>query len=824
MIKDLYGYPVLNGNSLEIRILSPNGSMKTTFLKINGDGDELEKKVAELIAEHTSENVFFGVATRSSEAGKQENCSFLTSFYVDIDEYNGKKFKNMPPEEREPLINKLIQELRENKLKPTHIVSSGNGIHSYWRLSEPVDVQRNIEKIKTVLKSLADLLVEFKGDPACTTIAQVLRLPGSNNVKDPNNVKKCELLYKIPDLTYDFDALAKELNVFEAFVDDSAAGDEAFDIPDEEKGLYAYFKKNPLPMDKLRDAVMECNFFKDMFDKPDMQTYQLWTYMSSNLSVFHDAGLTIFHEISKGYPTYDQKKTDKIFKDMGKKIKTGEMGPVTCNTICGGGYSCSKKCKQTSPAGMIYSITQPKGAAASDKNYFISVANAIMSKRKIMNIKGVFYEFKDGFWQQMGDGIRKLIIEELGTNYKKSWCEEVLYYLLNKTTVNPDEVNNNGKQNIVCLKNGMLKIDNNAAPVLLPFAPEYYSINQIDITYDQSAKCPLWLKFLDQTFAKLKPEDRKITIEALKHFFGYLLLPGNSFQKIAFFIGAPRSGKSAIISTINALIGDKNVSGMAFKNLSKETNLAILFGKLANICGELDADDYYSAATLKQLCGEDKISGRFLYKDPISFYNEAKLIAAGNFFPRVKDNSGAFKERILAFPCDNQVPPTKRDQDLKKKLQTELPAILNWAIEGRITLFQTGHFVESEPMIALKQEISEDNSTIEAWFESNKESLFQKRLITLQAGYNEYKIFCENEGEKNEKKRVFMRTISKFNGVRVFQKSKPDQYMIEFCEGGEDKAHQKADSANRKEDNIVPLRPELSDFIPEPEDGDEVFA
>lgn len=70
--------------------------------------------------------------------------------------------------------------------KPTKIIDSGNGLHAYWRVSD-LDA-------KSFLTLSRRLCRHFNTDPAVSQLKQLMRVPGTLNVKDQEDWKPCELL------------------------------------------------------------------------------------------------------------------------------------------------------------------------------------------------------------------------------------------------------------------------------------------------------------------------------------------------------------------------------------------------------------------------------------------------------------------------------------------------------------------------------------------------------------------------------------------------------------------------------------------------------
>lgn len=73
------------------------------------------------------------------------------------------------------------------KIPPTSMVDSGNGIHCYWQISD-LDAT-------SFLRLQRRLCRLYKTDPAVCTIYQLMRVPGTMNVKRQDNIIKCDYIH-----------------------------------------------------------------------------------------------------------------------------------------------------------------------------------------------------------------------------------------------------------------------------------------------------------------------------------------------------------------------------------------------------------------------------------------------------------------------------------------------------------------------------------------------------------------------------------------------------------------------------------------------------
>lgn len=80
----------------------------------------------------------------------------------------------------------FVNTLLVDKLMPTLITDSGNGIHAYWEVSD-LDAM-------SYLKLQRRLLRHFKTDEAIAKIYQLMRVPGTVNNKSKEDPKLCEIL------------------------------------------------------------------------------------------------------------------------------------------------------------------------------------------------------------------------------------------------------------------------------------------------------------------------------------------------------------------------------------------------------------------------------------------------------------------------------------------------------------------------------------------------------------------------------------------------------------------------------------------------------
>lgn len=112
-------------------------------------------------------HLYFGVALRKNTSGGGKNdVGCCTAVFADID------FKDIEPEEARKLLS-------EFPFKPSIIVKSGNGLHVYWLLKEPV-VAGDFPKLEAINRGM---LKYMRAQIGPQDVSRILRLPGTLNIK-----------------------------------------------------------------------------------------------------------------------------------------------------------------------------------------------------------------------------------------------------------------------------------------------------------------------------------------------------------------------------------------------------------------------------------------------------------------------------------------------------------------------------------------------------------------------------------------------------------------------------------------------------------------
>ena len=169
------------GAKIEFRILEPQGeSNKATLIKQFQTAD-VEKAYSFVKSKNwdREHHVFFGVLPRPLKK---------RSVHVLWADFDGKDFTGGKTQAFVAATESLL-------LKPTALVDSGHGYHAYWLLSSKLS--------KAQAQEIMGSMEDFLGSDTVSDPTRFLRLPGTENPKDPP--APCEVRELNPSLSYEPD-------------------------------------------------------------------------------------------------------------------------------------------------------------------------------------------------------------------------------------------------------------------------------------------------------------------------------------------------------------------------------------------------------------------------------------------------------------------------------------------------------------------------------------------------------------------------------------------------------------------------------------------
>lgn len=164
-----------SAGNIELRLLR-NGEAACASRIFTMNPTILRETIARWAQQTEPVGVYFGVALRKPEArtGKKPDISVIPALWTDIDVVKMGWNEQL-----------TVGALKSMPIRPSAVVHSGNGLHAYWCLTEPVylpDDETRTKSIAHVEDTMRKINALVGGDNTFD-ITRVLRVPGTWNTK-----------------------------------------------------------------------------------------------------------------------------------------------------------------------------------------------------------------------------------------------------------------------------------------------------------------------------------------------------------------------------------------------------------------------------------------------------------------------------------------------------------------------------------------------------------------------------------------------------------------------------------------------------------------
>lgn len=283
-------------------------------------------------------------------------------------------------------------------------------------------------------------------------------------------------------------------------------------------------------------------------------------------------------------------------------------------------------------------------------------------------------------------------------------------------------------------------------------------ITKVDII--QNTKAPRWEKFLNDTFLG----DREL-IRYVQKAVGYSLTGLTKEQCMFICLGDGQNGKGVFKDILSYIMNDyvrcpqaETISQIRQGNEASSDIVYLMDARMV-ICVESNKGVRFNESLVKQFTGEDKITARRLYCEPITFLPKFKLWLFTNHIPEVTGTDKGIWRRLKLIPFDANITDDKKDPDLKRKLIEEIDGIFWWCIEGLKAYLSEG-LKEPTKVNTLVQDFKECSDTLQIFLD---ECTMPKEGAKVQAKhlYTRYLEWCRCNNEKPDTKTRFGIDIKK---------------------------------------------------------------
>jgi putative DNA primase/helicase len=220
---------------------------------------------------------------------------------------------------------------------------------------------------------------------------------------------------------------------------------------------------------------------------------------------------------------------------------------------------------------------------------------------------------------------------------------------------------------------------------LKPHDPSDFITRLIPVEYQPGAASSVLDTFLDQ----ITGGDTALRLY-LQCAIGYTLTGSTREETFFILYGPGRNGKSRFLAAISSIMGDylQHLPSNTFTRTAPLTTLASLTSIRFVTMTETASDQTLDLSTIKRITsGEPLVTSTV--KDAPPLQPQFKLWLATNNRPTIPEQSIAIWQRIKLIPFSASFIGCE-DKELAEKLDTVLPAILAWAVQGSLLWHRSG--------------------------------------------------------------------------------------------------------------------------------------
>jgi P4 family phage/plasmid primase-like protien len=715
--------------------------------------------------------LFVGCCTRKtgSTTGKRADLHQAPAVWLDID----CRKLGIP-------VADALKALRTCRLPASIVVKSGNGVHGYWLLKEPVDVTEiggaDEEQLVGIMKLLAGV---FAGDMKCAELARILRLPGTHNSKEmakaANEGKPilCELSWANTSRRYDPMDLEDWLNEQRPLLEIS---DEA------RRKLVAANSDAALdPTDPFVRYAKEAGW-KPPIDVAAALAAMTWggtgetsihdTQRSVTASLVSRGGVEVEQIVemvmnatikaagllgSSWNWKREEKKVrglvDGAIKRFG--VRPGNVTQLRPVAAAAGGAATgvgehAGAVAEAEGGGNVVAISDAPargrkkkgvppadgGEAAAASSDIEEVAGAVLLKWReergpLITVEGVLWTYEEGLWRRLDNDADEhdLAVEVHGmaSAMRKRPTTGFINSVISRVRHDPGLRRRRVKFDAHGLIVGTdVAIDPTTGEVH-ELSPELYATWRVEAAIATPTPVTAWLEYLETSLSDRQPEDRAGMIGALQEWFGAGLIKNKprELRKALIVHGPKRTGKTRIPVVFAAMLGgSKRCAKLRVSDLGEKFGMEALVGAAAWVRDdgigegdELDAESFKTIVTGEGVSITRK--NRTMWEGSL----DIPVMLTANNMPKLRDKSAAAYERMMMFPMTVQRPEDRpetwiSEDVMNQRLLAELPGIVHWAIEGWRRLLKRRRFVPPGPMLAALRDLERANNPIGSWAEA----------------------------------------------------------------------------------------------------------
>lgn len=348
------------------------------------------------------------------------------------------------------------------------------------------------------------------------------------------------------------------------------------------------------------------------------------------------------------------------------------------------------------------------------------------------------WHYCKGVWLSDGDDeVRRRVSKLLGQRHRIGHANGIVEDLRSRLPFITDEP----ETQWINVPNGLLDW---MTGELLEHDPKVPSTYQLSVDWNPLATCPT----VDEWLAAVAPDD---AIDLVWEVIGVAIYADMPVHRAILLVGPGRNGKGTLLRLVKALIGARHISAITLQGLAERFAAAELFGKVANISGDIDSRSITRTDIFKMATGGDTISAERKHGQPFTFTNRATMLFSANELPGSADLSDGFFSRWVVVPFDRlRLEPGQEDPGLEARMHTELQGVLVRAVAGLRRVLVAGSFSRPQSVTDASDAYRYNADPIRRFVEDslNVTGDINHRAPRTKV-YSAYRSWCELNGHRS---------------------------------------------------------------------------
>lgn len=312
----------------------------------------------------------------------------------------------------------------------------------------------------------------------------------------------------------------------------------------------------------------------------------------------------------------------------------------------------------------------------------------------------------------------------------------------------------------ILFKNG---IYDSVEDKLISLSPEYLIPNRIPWNYNPCADG----EQMDNAIRKWCCNNDDV-YDLIEELIGCCIYRENTFRKFFILVGNKRNGKSKFLKVLEALVDKENTSAVSLHQIETRFRDSLLYGKLLNAGDDIRDGSISYTDTLKKLVSGEPVTAEFKGQRPFSYICYATLIFSANIIPKIRDDTGAVKDRMIIIPFNAHFEEGAEgtDPNIMDALLTDdnMEYLVCRALDGLQRLLKNKQFTIPKIVKAAMNKYRLESDPVGAFLEENANQI---QNHTTDNVYMMYVRFCADNGINPSSKELLSRRINQLLGLET---------------------------------------------------------